>query len=180
MKDRSSRNSSAIMKTWSGILCGLCILLFKPTYAASKSTSSGDRFFYKKTFDLGLSSGAINDKSYTEIDLGLNLYFNPNFDFRNAIFSRFGSGVESIVGLDSSARGIYFAEVDGFGFTSFLGPGVRIPSKGNVTPFLEAGLVLKAPGIGFGIGAKSLANSWVSSFPNDTQIFIILAGGGEL
>ena len=168
------------MKTWAGILCGLCILLFKPTYAASKSTSSGDRFFYKKTFDLGLSSGSINDKSYTEIDLGLNLYFNPNFDFRNAIFSRFGSGVESIVGLDSSARGIYFAEVDGFGFTSFLGPGVRIPSKGNVTPFLEAGLVLKAPGIGFGIGAKSLANSWVSSLPNETQIFIILAGGGEL
>ncbi len=148
------------------------------TYA--KSQKSGDDIFYKKTFDLGLSSGTINNQSYTEIDLGLNLYFNPYFDFRNALFGRFGSGTQNFFGLDSSARGVYSADLSGFGFTAFAGPGMRFPSQGNVTPFIEGGLVMKAPGIGIGVGAKAIENSWVSSLPNETQIFIILSGGGEL
>ncbi len=166
----------------------LIIMLFLPLelYAgtpvpqAKKLPRSSENLFYKRTFDLGASSGSVNNVNYTEIDLGLNLFFTPNLDFRNAIFARFASGAQNIFGLDSSMRGIYFTDFADFGITAFAGPGARIPSIGSITPFIEGGLILKAPGIGIGIGAKAINNSWVSNTPNETQIFIILAGGGEI
>jgi hypothetical protein len=133
------------------------------------------------TFDLGASGGAVGEISYTEAQLGLNAYFYEWLAWRNAVFGRFPSKGTSIYGLDSSARGILDLSVASTGLTIFAGPGVRFPNAGAVTPFGELGALLKFIGIAVGGGAKIVLNSWVhSGAANDTQYFIILAGGGDL
>ncbi len=157
------------------------IISFVSHGAHASRPQTSDELFYKRSFDLGLSTGTYNNISYTEADLGLNLYFNPHLDLRNALFGRFASGVQNVFGLDSSLRGVFSADLAGFGYTSFVGPGVRIPSLGKVTPFGEGGLIFRVPGFGFGGGAKVIANSILTNgASNETQVFIILAGGGEL
>ncbi len=140
-----------------------------------------DDLFYKKTFDLGLATGSVNNFNYTEADLGLNLYFNPYLDFRNAVFAKFISGAENIYGLDSSMRGVLNLDLEAVGMTTFLGTGVRFQSRGSTVPFAEGGLVFRLVGFAIGGGAKRIFNSAVnSSVSDETQYFIILSGGGSL
>jgi hypothetical protein len=133
------------------------------------------------TYDLGASTGQFLGRSYTEATLGVNLYFNEYFAWRNAGFARFVQDRENVYGLDSSARGVFSAAGSGLGFTVFGGPGYRFVNRGDHAPFAEAGLVLRAGGLSVGGGVKTLMNSWVrSGAENDTQYFLILAGGGTL
>lgn len=156
------------------------ILLLSFIFFISPKLFAGD-ILYKETIDLGISSGSVGNINYTEFDLGLNLYFSPYLNFRNAVFNRFGTDPQNFFGLDTSVRGVYSTPAADFGFTVFAGPGARIPSKGNVTPFAEGGLILKVFGLGAGIGAKLIQNSWVTSgVPNETQVFFILAIGGGI
>lgn len=157
----------------SGIILAFVLLMTPKIFASD--------VFYRKTIDLGISSGTVSNINYTEVDLGLNLYFNPYLDFRNAVFGRFGDDRQNYFGLDTSVRVVYSTEPNELGFTIFAGPGARIPSKGNVTPFAEGGLVLKVLGIGAGVGAKLIQNSWITKdAPNETQVFLILAIGGAI
>jgi hypothetical protein len=134
----------------------------------------------KLTFDLGGSGGSVNGVSYTEIDLGLNAYFYDWLAWRNAVFGRFASGQSNLYGLDSSVRGI-LSLGSVVGFTAFAGPGYRFVNQGGNVPFLEGGLVFKFLGIAVGGGVKTLLTSAAQSgAPNDTQYFLILAGGGSL
>jgi hypothetical protein len=133
------------------------------------------------TYDLGASTGQFLGRSYTEATLGVNLYFNEYFAWRNAGFARFVQDRENVYGLDSSARGIFSAAGAGLGFTVFGGPGYRFVNRGDHVPFGEAGLVLRAGGVAVGGGVKTLLNSWVRpGAEDDTQYFLILAGGGTL
>jgi hypothetical protein len=158
----------------------IILLAFLPNLAHAKEPA-GEDFFYKKTFDLGLATGSTNSFSYTEVDLALNLYVNPFIDFRNALFGRFISGSDNIFGLDSSVRGVLNADLEVVGMTAFAGPGIRFPSRGGVAPFAEAGVVFRILGISLGGGAKRIFNSaFSSSGPDETQYFLILAGGGSL
>ena len=133
------------------------------------------------TFDLGGSFGQVNDISYTEVNLGLNTYFSEYFAWRNAVFGRFVEKSDNIYGLDTSLRGILSVSGVVAGFTIFAGPGYRFVSQGDNVPLAEAGLVFRLAGISLGGGVKTLLTSWVKSgAPNDTQYFLILAGGGSL
>ncbi len=162
------------------IFITLFILSAIPLATQAKEQGSED-LFYKKTFDLGLATGSTNSFSYTEVDLALNLYFNPFIDFRNALFGRFISGSDNIFGLDSSVRGVLNADLEVAGVTAFAGPGVRFPSRGSAAPFAEAGVVFRLLGISLGGGAKRIFNSAFSnSGPDETQYFLIIAGGGSL
>lgn len=159
----------------------LMLIILVSLHLQARASQSGDDLFYKKTIDLGLSSGTFNNVNYTEVDLGLNLYLSPNLDIRNAVFNRIASEDQNFFGLDTSVRGVYSSLPANFGFTTFAGPGARIPSKGSVTPFAEGGLILSIAGFGVGAGAKLIANSWVNKgMQNETQVFIILAGSGAL
>lgn len=141
------------------------------------SERSGPFGLYALTFDLGLSAGSVNNVSYTEVNLGLNAYFWEWLNWRNALFGRFPSSGNSIYGLDSSVRGILHLPL----LTAFAGPGYRFANEGQSAPFGEAGLILKVAGISLGGGVKTILNSWVTpNAPNDTQYFLILAGGGSL
>lgn len=133
------------------------------------------------TFDLGGSFGSYGERNYTEIDLGLNLYLNPYLVWRNAVFGRFASGVDTLYGWDTSGRGVLSLGSGLAGLTAFAGPGYRFVNGGGNVPFAEGGVVLKLAGISLGGGVKTLLHSWVrSGSANDTQYFLILAGGGSL
>lgn len=136
---------------------------------------------HRLTFDLGASSGSVNDVSYTEVGVGLNAYFTDWLAWRNAVFGRFVSGGTNVYGLDTSVRGILDLSGSVAGLTFFAGPGFRFVNEGFNTPFAEGGVVLRVGGISLGGGAKVLLNSIVrSGTKNDTQYFIIIAGGGSL
>jgi hypothetical protein len=132
------------------------------------------------TYDIGIGAGSYANQNYVEGDIGLNLYFKDYLAWRNAIFGRFVSPT-NYYGLDSSVRGILNLGDQAFGFTAFAGPGIRFPTIGNIAPFLEGGAVLKIGGIALGVGVKSILDSWVvSGAGNDTEYYLIIAGGGSL
>jgi hypothetical protein len=140
----------------------------------------------KLTYDLGASAGSYAGQSYSEINLGLNWYFADWVAWRNALFSRFGSG-ESTSGLDSSLRFEYKATGDTFGLQAFAGPGYRFASKSLSAAFAEAGVVFKVGGLSLGAGAKYMhytspgEDSTGKTLPkDDTSYFLILGGGGVL
>lgn len=149
------------------------------------SRSSGPHIPPRATFDLGASTGSVSARgtsfSYTEINLGLNLFFYDWLDWRNAVYGRLVSGYDNSYGLDTSLRGIASFGNSQLGATAFAGPGWRFPSDEGGTPFIEGGLVFRLPGIALGGGARSFLRSWVNSGqPNEVQYFIILSGGGSL
>lgn len=156
-------------------IAALCLCLFVFDIARADSES-------RMTFDLGLSVGSADDIDYTEVNLGLNYYMERWLAWRNAVFGRFASEVNSVYGLDTSARGILDATFgDAGGVVAFGGPGWRFVSEGRQAPFVEGGLVFKFAGINIGGGAKSILNKVVDKdMGNDTQYFIILSGGGSL
>ena len=147
--------------------------------------SSGPHIPPRATFDLGASTGSVSARgssySYTEINLGLNLFFYDWLDWRNAVYGRLVSGYDNSYGLDTSLRGIASFGNSQLGATAFAGPGWRFPSDEGGTPFIEGGLVFRLPGIALGGGARSFLRSWVNSGQaNEVQYFIILSGGGSL
>ena len=153
----------------------------EPKAAGARGSKRSVLGLERLTFDLGASGGSVGSVSYTEVQLGFNAYFYEWLAWRNAVFGRFPSTGASVYGLDSSMRGILDLSLAATGITVFAGPGVRFPNQGAVTPFAEAGAVFKIIGLALGGGAKVVLNSWVQSgAANDTQYFIILAGGGSL
>lgn len=170
------------MKRWLISLVGAGLLSF-PSFGSA--ASSGSRLSY----DLGASAGSYNGSSYTELTLGLNWYAQDWLNWRNSIFTRQGSNLDSVQGLDSallfqtSAR----TEGGGLGFDAFAGPGLRFATHSNNAIFGEAGLIFKLGGIRIGGGVKALNYSSDredrsgDTLPkNDLQYFLILAGGGTL
>ena len=155
---------------------------------AVQADSARDWSFHyppRATFDLGGSVGSYTaggtSYSYTEIDVGLNLYFADWLDWRNAPFARFGSQASNLYGLDSTLRGILSMGGQELGATFFAGPGWRFTNTGNDVPFAEAGLVLKFSQVAVGGGLRTFLQSWVgANSTNDTQYFLILSGGGNL
>ncbi len=139
-------------------------------------------------YDLSAGSGRYNDVSYAEITAGLNWQFDEWWTWRNAIFHRFGSNMDSITGLDTSVRlGNSFGTKGGdFGVDFYVGPGLRFASSNSNAVFGEAGVGFKIVGIYLGIGMKSLyytqprvSSSGADLSKNDTQVYLVLAGGGS-
>lgn len=143
--------------------------------------SQQERDYPTLTWDLGASTGKAGGVSYTEANLGLNYYLKSWLVWRNALWGRFASGIDTIYGLDSSIRFIYATGSRSLGFTAFAGPGYRFASQGISPPFAEAGVVFKLGGFNLGGGVKSLFFNMVNStYEADTQFFIILSGGGSM
>ncbi|MCX7978799.1 MAG: hypothetical protein N2578_07325 [Bdellovibrionaceae bacterium] len=151
----------------------------------SVQTSSAGRLSY----DVSASAGTYASGNYNEINLGLNWDFSESMTWRNSLFSRFGNGVESTNGLDSSLRFKFgSSSQDGtFGVDAFFGPGVRIGSAKSNAAFGEAGVKFTLGGLRLGVGYKGLyylevrKDSAGNELPrNDGQFFLTLAGGGVL
>ncbi len=139
-------------------------------------------------YDVTASSGKYNDTSYTELNLGLNWQMGDWWVWRNAAFHRFGSGMDSTTGLDTSLRvGSNVTTDDGsLGVEMFVGPGYRFANNNSNALFGEAGLGFKIAGIYLGVGAKSLYYTQTRTdsngkdlSKNDTQVFLVVGGGGS-
>ena len=139
------------------------------------------------TYDLGLSSGTYNGSSYTELNLGLNWRFMDNLIWRNSVFSRSGTNVNSGAGLDSSARVTFDLDggEQGLRFNFYAGPGIRLSNKENTGIFGEAGITARIAGLAIGLGYKTLQyndpgtnSDGTDRSKTDSTISIIIAGGG--
>lgn len=141
------------------------------------------------TYDMNLSSGTENNKTYSEVKVNLNWYLTDWLNWRNGVFTRFGSDVQSVSGLDSSLLAAYDVKNDSgtLGFQAFAGPGVRVASADNSAATAEAGVIFTLGGIKIGGGAKYLSyfktredQNNIALPKDETQYFIVLAGGGSL
>lgn len=140
------------------------------------------------SYDISASMGTQDGASYTEINLGINWALTESFTWRNSLFSRQGSAIESVQGVDSSMRYQVSAKSESgrTGFDAFLGPGVRIATKQHNAAFGEAGVVFTLGGLRLGGGVKALSyfsdrDNGLGPLPkSETQYFLILAGGGTL
>lgn len=143
------------------------------------------------TYDLSASAGSSGGLSYTEIALGLNTHISSWFVWRNAGFTRMGTGYEGTYGLDTSARFQFDVGDQTLGLHAFGGPGYRfVSSPGQASssgsrvdsaPFVEAGGILNLGGLRVGAGIKTVFTQAVdSNRSNETQYFLILSGGGRL
>ena len=113
----------------SAIFSIFILSLFLQTQALAQYRSS--RAAPAKTYDLGISTGSYNDKSYSEVHLGLNWYLENDLNWRNSVFTRFGPEINTALGWDTSAGFVYNTPRDemGFGLGLFAGPGLRISNK---------------------------------------------------
>jgi hypothetical protein len=137
-------------------------------------------------YDVSASTGKYNDATYSEINLGLSYQISDWWLWRNAAFQRFGTGSNSVTGLDTSLRlGNQIKNADGTsGLDFFIGPGYRFASNDASALFAEGGLGFKFLGIYLGVGLKSL--QYVKTREDDgrelpksdTQLFLVLGGGG--
>ncbi|WP_413288332.1 hypothetical protein [Bdellovibrio sp. HCB337] len=140
------------------------------------------------TYDVSASSGTENNNTYSEVKLGLNWYLTDWLNWRNAVFTRFGSNVKSANGLDSSLLASYevINEERTLGFQAFVGPGVRIASEDNNAATATAGVIFTLGGIKLGGGAQYLSyfktrkDTVGEDLPKaETQYFVVLSGGGS-
>ncbi len=177
------------MKFYSMFFCAVILFSASMSLGQKKGSYSSAGGASKLTYDLSASFGTYNERSYNEVTLGLNWFLADWFNWRNSAFSRFGTGIDTVNGLDSAARFQGSLETDGggFGIHGFIGPGVRFATQNYNAAFGEAGLIFKLGGIKIGGGIKSLyyfsdrKDSLGLTLPkNDNQVFIILSGSGSL
>ena len=136
--------------------------------------------------DIGGSSGNYNGRTYSEINLGVNVNFTEWLTWRNAGFKRFSSAPDKeITGLDSTMRLISTSHFDGGAFRLFAGAGYRFadPSEKNAMVG-EAGLGINIGRFGLGGGAKYLKydkvqfdSNQVETKKDDISYFITVSGG---
>lgn len=166
------------MKKIIGLLL-LCLVFSTRAFAAS------DSHF---TYDLSGSSGTRDGASYSEVHLGLNWFMTDWFNWRNSIFTQFGTNIKSVSGLDSEALLKFdaYTQSRALGVEFYAGPGVRMASEQSNAVFGKAGVTLALGGLRIGGGVQALhyLEDRVDSNNNmlnkdEVQTFITLSGGGS-
>lgn len=169
------------------------VLIFSTSAFAVRGVSASGSGAKEKPLvdiDIGGSSGVYNSKSFTEINLGVNLNFTDWLTWRNAGFKRFSSGGDKdLQGVDSTLRFTATSKFDGGAFRFFAGPGYRWadPSTKNAAVG-EAGLGLNVGRVGVSGGAKYLkydkvqidSQTGLETSREDIIYFINISGGAGL
>lgn len=141
------------------------------------------------SYDLGGGSGSRNGETYSEIHLGLNWFVQDWLNWRNALFTQFGSRIDSVYGLDSAV----LFNIDTYnqsrtlGIELYAGPGVRMATEKSNAVFGQAGITFALGGLRIGGGVQILHYMEDRTDKNnnildkdETMYFIVLAGGGSL
>ncbi|HWU42616.1 MAG TPA: hypothetical protein VN132_04225, partial [Bdellovibrio sp.] len=109
-------------------------------------------------------------------------------NWRNSVFTQFGSSINSIYGLDSALlfQSSLYTQGHGAGVEVFAGPGLRFASEDSNGVFGKAGVVFSLGGLRLGGGAQvthyydTRKDKNSVKLPDDeVQYFIILSGGGS-
>lgn len=142
----------------------------------------------RMTYDLTGSSGTRDGSSYSEVHLGLNWYLNEWFNWRNSLFTQFGSEIKTVNGLDSEALFNWesYTSNRSFGVELYAGPGVRLASEKSNAAFGKAGVTFTLAGLRLGGGVQALHYLEERTDKNENrlnkdevQYFITLSGGGN-
>ncbi|UOF01172.1 hypothetical protein [Bdellovibrio reynosensis] len=140
------------------------------------------------TYDVTGSSGTRDGESFSEVHLGLNWHVSDWFNWRNSVFTQFGSKMKTVNGLDSAALFNFqaYTEGRGLGIEFFAGPGVRLASEKSNAAFGKAGVTFALAGIRLGGGVQTFhyLEDRVDEDGNtlnkdETQTFITISGGGS-
>ncbi|KHD88259.1 MAG: hypothetical protein OM95_10075 [Bdellovibrio sp. ArHS] len=139
------------------------------------------------SYDVSGSSGSRDGESYSEIHLGLNYYATNWLNWRNSLFTQFGSEIKTVYGLDSAALLNYdlYTQNRAFGVEFFAGPGVRLATEKSNAVFGKAGITFGLGGLRIGGGVQAFhyledrtdKNDFVLG-KDEVQYFITLSGGG--
>jgi hypothetical protein len=163
------------------IILGLSISLLSSTSFAQSSSNN-------MSYDISGAVGSYNGSSYTQINLGLNWYVHEHLNWRNSVFTQFGSKLNTTYGLDSSALfgTEFYNSGRSAGIEFFAGPGVRVANENSSAVTGTAGLTLALAGLRIGGGATYLNyfetrhDTDGEALPKDeVQYFITLSGGGS-
>lgn len=140
------------------------------------------------SYDLSGSAGSRDGESYSEIHLGLN-YFPVNwFNWRNSVFTQFGSQMNTVYGLDTAGLFNYefYNSSRTLGIELYAGPGLRFASENSNAAFGVAGITFGLGGLRIGGGVQQFQYFEDRKDKNDftlnkseTQYFITLSGGGS-
>ncbi|NUN06926.1 MAG: hypothetical protein HUU57_14335 [Bdellovibrio sp.] len=142
----------------------------------------------KVTYDLTGSSGTRDGESFSEIHLGLNWYLSDWLNWRNSVFTQFGTKIKEVYGLDSEALFSWeaYTSARDLGIELFAGPGVRMASEKSNAAFGKAGVTFAVAGLRLGGGVQALhyleerQDKDGRTLPKDeVQTFITLSGGGS-
>ncbi|KYG65954.1 hypothetical protein AZI86_02460 [Bdellovibrio bacteriovorus] len=167
------------MKKSCTVFLAICFLSLS-SFAASGSSLS---------YDLSGGSGSRDGETYSEIHLGLNWFVQDWLNWRNSIFTQFGTEINTVYGLDSAA----LFNVDAYtsnralGVELYAGPGVRVATEKSNAVFGKAGITFALGGLRIGGGVQ--ANHYLEDRTDknnrvlgkdETQYFIVLSGGGVL
>lgn len=140
------------------------------------------------SYDVSGAVGSYNGSSYTQINLGLNWYVHEHMNWRNSVFTQFGSKLNTTYGIDSAALfGTEFYNTSRTtGIEVFAGPGIRAANENSSAVTGTAGLTLALAGLRIGGGATYLNyfetrhDKDGEALPKDeVQYFITLSGGGS-
>ncbi|MBO9668110.1 MAG: hypothetical protein J7501_15015 [Bdellovibrio sp.] len=155
--------------------------LLTSTLSFAQSTNSN------LTYDLTGGFGTYNGNSYTEIDLGLNWYFIDWLNWRNSLFTQFGSTINTVFGLDTAllANAVLYNSSGSFGIEGYIGPGLRFANEDSSGVFGKAGLTFAIGRLRIGGGAQvthyyeTRRDRDGFRLPDDeVQYFLVLSGGG--
>ncbi|UXR64566.1 hypothetical protein EZJ49_15965 [Bdellovibrio bacteriovorus] len=148
------------------------------------SVQAQSRFSY----DLSGASGSRDGESFTEIHLGLNYFVTDWLNWRNSVFTQFGTDINTVYGLDTA--GLFNYELYNsnrtLGIEFFAGPGLRFASENSNAAFGKAGVTFGLGGLRIGAGVQQFHYFEDRKDKNDntlnkdeTQYFITLSGGGS-
>lgn len=140
------------------------------------------------SYDLSGASGTRDNESFTEIHLGLNYFVKDWLNWRNSVFTQFGTDINTVYGLDTAALFNYEFYNHGrtLGVEFFAGPGLRFASENSNAAFGKAGITFGLGGLRIGGGVQHFLYFEDRTDKNDntlnkdeTQYFITLSGGGS-
>lgn len=141
------------------------------------------------SYDISGGSGSHNGYSYSEIHLGLNWHVQDWLNWRNSLFTQFGSNMNTIYGIDTAALFEYsaFTQGRGAGIEFFAGPGLRFANENSNALFGKAGITFALGGLRLGASVQqtkyfsSRTDKSNNTLPKDeTQYFITISGGGVI
>lgn len=146
-------------------------------------------FAQNMSYDISGASGSRDGESYSEIHLGLNYWVNDWFNWRNSVFTQFGSDMDSVYGLDTAGLFNHAIYTDSrtFGLELFAGPGLRFATEHSNAAFGKAGVIFALAGLRLGVGVQAFhyfedrtdkQNNVLNK--DETQLFFTISGGGSL
>ncbi|MEK2690125.1 hypothetical protein [Bdellovibrio sp. GT3] len=143
----------------------------------------------KLSYDVSGGVGTYNGNTYTEIDVGLNWYLTNYLNWRNSLFTQFGSSIDNVYGLDTAAifGTSFYNDAGKLGIEGFIGPGLRFANEDASGYFGKGGLIFAIGGLRIGGGAQvtkyydTRRDKFGFKMPEEeVQYFIIISGGGSL